>query len=352
MFNRPLKEASRTLLDKATSLCDVAVAAALTGGTTISGMPIRHRLFQQPSLRDLMAGRTVLVSGASSGIGRAVARKAAEAGATVVLVARSQEKLETLATEIEQSGGRALVYKADLSSAPSTELLLSMLSRDRVEIDVLVNSAGRSIRRPVGDSYARVHDYERTMALNYFGSLRLVLGLLPGMRKRRRGHVINVSSAGVQMGTPLFSAYVASKAALDAFTRVVASESRGEGVHFTTVHMPLVRTPMIAPTADYEQAPALTPDEAADVVLRPIITEEAHIGTRLASIFTLGHVVLPDLLDELLAWGHRQMAKKTRNSTPPTSLDGPERHWSPVPRACLTLGRSNRNLGMLLQPSP
>jgi NAD(P)-dependent dehydrogenase (short-subunit alcohol dehydrogenase family) len=185
------------------------------------------------------------------------------------------------------------------------DALLAELARDGMAIDVLINNAGRSIRRSIDQAARRVHDYERTMALNYFGSLRLILGFVPGMRARKRGHIINVSSAGVQMGTPLFSAYVASKAALDAFTRVAAGETRDDQVRFSTVHMPLVRTPMIAPTEEYRDVDALSPEQAADLVLRPLITHEKQLGTRLANLFSLAHVVAPDIVERVVAYGHR-----------------------------------------------
>ena len=295
----------RFVLRSARSWCQHALGGALTGGLTLKAPPIRLRFSEAPTLTEVLAGKSVLVSGASSGIGRAVALKVAQAGATAVLVARSDEKLRDLATDIVDSGGRGLVYAADLSSRESADALIARLGEDGVSIDVLVNNAGRSIRRSIDVSCERIHDYERTMALNYFGSLRLILGLLPGMRARKTGHVINVSSAGVQVGTPLFSAYIASKAALDAFTRVAAAEMRDTGVRFTTVHMPLVRTPMIAPTEAYRDAPALTPDEAADLVLRPLVTHEKQLGTRLGSLFGLAHIVAPDALEQALNAGHR-----------------------------------------------
>src|SRR5262249_29569045 len=215
------------------------------GGGAITPRPLRHWLGGSPRLEDVLRGQQVLVTGASSGIGRAVALKIADAGATAILVARSEAKLFELKTEIDKRRRHTRAYVADLSSGAETDALLAKLDADRVLVDVLINNAGRSIRRPIHQSYARMHDYERTMALNYFGSLRLILGVLPGMRYRKKGHIVNVSSIGVQMGTALFSAYVASKAALDAFTRVAAAEARADGVLFTTVHMPLVRTPMI-----------------------------------------------------------------------------------------------------------
>jgi short-subunit dehydrogenase len=281
-----------------------ALEAVMTGSNPFHILDKQVPSLSPTRLRQKLAHRNVLVSGASSGIGRATALKAAEAGANVLLVARSESKLRKLCAEIEDSGGHGYAYPADLSSAQSTRELLERLSREGIRVDVLVNNAGRSIRRPLAQSWERVHDYERTMALNYFGSLRLILGLLPGMCAQHSGHVINVSSAGVQVGTPLFSAYVASKAALDAFTRVAAGETRMDGVRFTTVHMPLVRTPMILPTEAYREAPALTPEQAADMVLRVLITKERQVGTRFARLLSLVHVLMPEVMEQLLSLGH------------------------------------------------
>jgi len=222
-----------------------------------------------------------------------------------VLVARSLDKLQAVADTIAAAGGSARLYAADLSSASSSALLLERLETDGVIVDVLINNAGRSIRRSLAEACERAHDYERTMALNYFGSLRLILGLLPGMRARRKGHVINVSSAGVQIGAPLFSAYVASKAALDGFTRVAAAETADDQVYFTTVNMPLVRTPMIEPTKAYRDVPALSPEAAARLVLRPLITRERQLGTRVALLCSLGYVLAPGLLESALGLGSR-----------------------------------------------
>lgn len=306
----PPPEPPEPILDAARKLRDLAVSAALTGGSGISPVPKRRRQPAGDALQSALAARVVLVTGASSGIGRAVAEKAAHAGAKVVLVARSAPALDDLARELRERGGEATYYAADLSSEESTEALLAALRRDGVHVDVLVNNAGRSIRRAVVDSYGRFHDFERTMSLNYFGTLRLVLGLLPEMRRARRGHIVNVSSAGVQLGTPLFSAYVASKAALDAFTRIAAAETRADGIHFSTVHMPLVRTPMIAPTRAFDGLPALTPEEAAGLVLRPLVTGETQLGTVVSRLFSLGHVVAPDALARFLGWGHRILARR------------------------------------------
>jgi len=282
-----------------------AIQSLLAGGGALAAWPFRHRSSQAITLDRILSGQTVLITGASSGIGRAIALRVADTKATLVLVARSTDKLWELERAIRLGGGNARSYAADLSSGPSVDALLAELARDGMAIDVLINNAGRSIRRSIDQAARRVHDYERTMALNYFGSLRLILGFVPGMRARKRGHIINVSSAGVQMGTPLFSAYVASKAALDAFTRVAAGETRDDQVRFSTVHMPLVRTPMIAPTEEYRDVDALSPEQAADLVLRPLITHEKQLGTRLANLFSLAHVVAPDIVERVVAYGHR-----------------------------------------------
>lgn len=286
--------------------CNRVIRAALTGGTALRSWPLSHRGgTARSSLSAVVSDRSVLVTGASSGIGRAAARKLADAGARVILVARSEERLAALAREIASRGGRARAYGTNLSSPSSTDALLSHMEDDGVVVDVLINCAGRSIRRPVDESYGRFHDYERTMAVNYFGSIRLILGLLPKMRARGRGHVINVSTAGVQVGTPWFSAYIASKAALDAFTRIAGAEARDDGVFFSTVHMPLVRTPMIEPTAIFRDVPALSPEQAADLVLRPLVTREKELGTRLGHILHLVHVIAPDLSEQVASTGHR-----------------------------------------------
>jgi short-subunit dehydrogenase len=305
----PLDGTPRLFIDRALRFRDAALSAALTGGNNVGAVPPKRRAQATFALRRALREQCVLVSGASSGIGRAVAVKAAKAGATVVLVARSESKLLELQAEIAAAGGRALVYAADLSKRSSADALLEKLASDGVHVDVLINNAGRSIRRSVRESCDRFHDFERTMSINYFGSLRLVLGLLPDMRRRGAGHVINVSSAGVQMGTPLFAAYIASKAALDAFTRVAATETQTDGVRFSTVHMPLVRTAMIAPTEAFAELPCLTPEEAADVVLRALVTRDAQLGTRVARLFAFGHVVAPGALRRFLGYCHGVLSR-------------------------------------------
>jgi NAD(P)-dependent dehydrogenase (short-subunit alcohol dehydrogenase family) len=262
-------------------------------------------LVRNRTLGGAIAGRRILITGASSGIGRATALKVAAAGATPLLVARNVEKLEELRAQIVASGGTAYVYAADISDVDEIDRLLARVQADHRTVDMLVNNAGRSIRRSIALSYDRFHDFERTMQINYFGAVKLIIGLLPQMRARGFGHVVNVSTIGVQTNPPRFSAYVASKAALDAFTRVVASEVIGDGVTFTTIHMPLVRTPMIAPTRIYDAFPAITPEEAADMICESLRTRPKHIGTPLGTFGEVAYALAPKAVDRLLHLAYR-----------------------------------------------
>jgi len=257
-------------------------------------------LFKDRSLKAAVNGKVIIITGASSGIGHAAAIKLAAAGAIPLLVARSTDKLEETKREIERNGGTAYAYSADLAQAESIDDLVDQVLADHPAVDMLVNNAGRSIRRSLMQSYDRFHDYERTMQLNYFGAIRLIIGLMPHMRERRSGHVINVSSIGVQTSPPRFSAYVASKAALDAFTRCVGSEVIGDGVTFTTIHMPLVRTAMIAPTKIYDSFPTITPDEAADMICEAARSKPKHIGTRLGTFGEVAYALQPKAVDQIL----------------------------------------------------
>ncbi len=257
------------------------------------------------SLKEALNGRTVMITGASSGIGRSTALKVAAAGGVPLLVARNVEKLEEVRAEIVASGGTAFVYAADISDIESIEGLLERVLADHRNVDMLVNNAGRSIRRSIALSYDRFHDFERTIQLNYFGAVKLIIGLLPHMRERGSGHIVNVSSIGVQTNPPRFSAYVASKAALDAFTRVVASEVIGDGVTFTTIHMPLVRTPMIAPTKMYDAFPTLSPEEAADMICEALRARPKEMGTRLGKFGEVAYSLSPSMVDRLLHLAYR-----------------------------------------------
>jgi NAD(P)-dependent dehydrogenase (short-subunit alcohol dehydrogenase family) len=257
-------------------------------------------LFRDRSFAHAVNGKVVLITGASSGIGKAAAFKIAAAGGIPLLVARSADKLEETKQEIEAKGGTAYTYSADLSDLDSIDNLVEQVLSDHPAIDVLVNNAGRSIRRSIALSGDRFHDFERTIQLNYLGTIKLTMGLLPHMRERGRGHVVNVSSIGVQTNPPRFSAYVASKAALDAWTRVVSSEVIGDGVSFTTIHMQLVRTPMIAPTKIYDQFPTITPDEAADLICEAIRSRPKQINTRLGTFGEVAYALAPKAVDQIL----------------------------------------------------
>jgi thioester reductase-like protein len=257
------------------------------------------------TLKEALNGRHVLITGASSGIGRSTALKVAAAGGVPLLVARSVENLEEVRAEIVAAGGTAYVYSADLADIESIERLLERVLADHRNIDMLVNNAGRSIRRSIALSYERFHDFERTIQLNYFGAVKLIIGLLPHMRERGSGHIVNVSSIGVQTNPPRFSAYVASKAALDAFTRVVSSEVIGDGVTFTTIHMPLVRTPMIAPTKMYDAFPAISPDEAGDMICEALRSRPKEMGTRLGKFGEVAYSLSPKTMDRLLHLAYR-----------------------------------------------
>jgi short-subunit dehydrogenase len=261
-------------------------------------------LFKDRSLSGAIGGKTVLITGASSGIGKAAAIKTAAAGAKVLLVARTPEKLEETKAEIEEAGGEAHIHRADLSDLDDVERMAEEVLAEHGRVDVLVNNAGRSIRRSIENSYDRFHDFERTMQLNYFGALRLILSLMPTMRKRSKGrkggHIINVSSIGVQTHTPRFSAYVASKAALDAWSRCVASEVVDDGVSITTIYMPLVRTPMIAPTKMYDAFPTITPEEAAEMICDAMIRKPKKVATRLGNFGELLYNVAPKASDAIL----------------------------------------------------
>jgi NAD(P)-dependent dehydrogenase (short-subunit alcohol dehydrogenase family) len=260
---------------------------------------------QDARARRALGGRKVVITGASSGIGRATALKIAQAGGVPLMVARRKEDLEDLRSHIVSAGGDAMAYPCDLSDLEAIDRLSEQITADHGSIDFIVNNAGRSIRRSLRLSHDRFHDFERTMQLNYFGAIRLVIGLLDALGKEGRGHVVNVSSIGVQTHPPRFSAYVASKSALDAWSRVVASELVGDGVTFTTVHMPLVRTPMIAPTRIYDSFPTITPAQAADMVIRAMKVRPHEVSTRLGTIGELGHALAPKAMFRVLHLGYR-----------------------------------------------
>jgi NAD(P)-dependent dehydrogenase (short-subunit alcohol dehydrogenase family) len=262
-------------------------------------------LFKDRSFEGAVNGRTVVITGASSGIGRAAAIKIATAGGIPLLVARGTEKLEETKAEIEAAGGSAYVYSCDLSDMDSIDALCKEMTGDHASIDMLVNNAGRSIRRSVALSHDRFHDFERTIQLNYFGSIKMIMGLMGHMKERHFGHIINVSSIGVQTSPPRFSAYVASKSALDAWTKCASSELVGDGITFTTIHMPLVKTPMIAPTKIYDSFPTITPDEAADMICEAIRTKPKEINTKLGTAGAVSYALMPKVVDQILHMAYK-----------------------------------------------
>jgi short-subunit dehydrogenase len=252
------------------------------------------------ALREHVAGRAVVVTGASSGIGEALAERLGDAGAKVLLVARSADKLDEMKRAIEARGGAAFTYVGDLSNAEDTQRVIDSILADHGQVDILVNNAGISIRRSVAKSYDRVHDFERTLALNFLGAVRLIMGFLPGMRAQRRGQIINVSTIGVQVNVPRYGAYIASKAALDAFSRVLAVEVLKEGVKVTTIYMPLVKTPMMESTTIYRSFPMRSAEEAADLIVEGIIHQPKRVAVPVGNLFEFAYGVAPKAIDRVL----------------------------------------------------
>jgi short-subunit dehydrogenase len=252
------------------------------------------------SLKDAVAGRNIMITGASSGIGKSAALELGEAGGTMLLVARRADQLQEVADEIQDLGGVAYVHRCDLTEMDDIDRMAAEVLEQHEIVDVLVNNAGKSIRRSVDRAYERFHDYQRTMQLNYFAAVKLILDLLPTMRERNTGHIVNISTIGLQMNTPRFSAYVASKAALDAFSRSIGPEIINDGVHITTVYMPLVRTPMIAPTKIYDRFPTLSPEDAGHIIAEAIRKRPKRIATALGSLGQLTYAIAPGAQDLLV----------------------------------------------------
>ncbi len=307
-----------------------------------------NRTIGRPSLtvlRRKVKGRVVVVTGATSGIGRECALRLGRAGATVVLVARSVEKLDETLEEIAAKGGQVSAYSCDISSDDDCERLVEEVLRDHGGVDILINNAGRSIRRSVRHSYDRFHDFERTMELNYFGALRLILGFLPSMEEKQDGHIINISSIGVLANPPRFSAYVASKSALDAFSHCAAPEYLAQNIHFTTIHMPLVRTPMIAPTSLYKAFPTLSPEQARDLVIKAIISKPKRMSTGLGVTGAVAQATLPSVTEAFLSQAYAlfpdspaarglsdEEAAKERAELPNTKLELAQKLFAQVMR--------------------
>ncbi|WP_354700945.1 Fatty acyl-CoA reductase [Paraconexibacter sp. AEG42_29] len=288
MASRP-NALQRLVVDSAGLANRVAMRPVGTAGRSYGAWPLDR------ALRD----RVTLVTGASSGIGEATAHAIGAAGGTVALVARSAGKLEEVAATVEASGGRASVHPVDLTDGEAIDALCAQALEQHGHVDILVNNAGRSIRRAVSNSTGRFHDYERTMQLNYFAAVRLTLGLLPAMQERRHGQIVNVSTLGVLTRVPRFSAYVASKAALDAFGDSLQAEVLNDGIRVTTIHMPLVRTPMISPTGAYRGVPAISPDQAAGFVTRAIVERPRRLTPPVGQAMNVADVFVPGVTDWL-----------------------------------------------------
>ncbi|SEQ82633.1 Short-chain dehydrogenase [Solimonas aquatica] len=250
-----------------------------------------------------LGGKVAVVTGASRGIGMVVSKKLAAAGAKVVLVSRKREKLEELQKVIEAAGGEAHVYPCDLNDMEAIDRCSQDILKDFGHVDILINNAGRSIRRAVFESLDRFHDFERTMQLNYFGAVRMILNFLPSMAKQKNGHIVNISSIGVLANAARFSAYVASKAALDAFGRCLSAEVKHRNIEITAIYMPLVRTPMIAPTKIYDYVPTWSPEKAGDTVMHALLKRPKSIATPLGTAAQLSYALWPKLNDYILNKG-------------------------------------------------
>ncbi|WP_173911781.1 SDR family NAD(P)-dependent oxidoreductase [Acinetobacter sp. Marseille-Q1618] len=257
-----------------------------------------EQLFQQK-----VQDKVVLITGASSGIGLTIAHKLADAGAHVLLVSRTEETLKEVQAEIQAKGGKADIFPCDLNDMDAIDVVSKQIIASVDHIDILINNAGRSIRRAVHESVDRFHDFERTMQLNYFGAVRLVLNILPQMMHRRDGQIINISSIGVLANATRFSAYVASKAALDAFSRCLSAEVHSHKIAITSVYMPLVRTPMIAPTKIYKYVPTLSPEQAADLIAYAIVKRPKKVATNLGRLASITYSIAPDINNKLMSIG-------------------------------------------------
>ncbi|ATZ62107.1 MULTISPECIES: SDR family NAD(P)-dependent oxidoreductase [Acinetobacter] len=282
-----------------------------------------EQLFQEK-----VQGKIALITGASSGIGLTVAKKLAAAGAHVLLVSRTEETLKEVQAEIQAEGGQADIFPCDLNDMDAIDRVSKQIIASVDHIDILINNAGRSIRRAVHESVDRFHDFERTMQLNYFGAVRLVLNILPQMMTRKDGHIINISSIGVLANATRFSAYVASKAALDAFSRCLSAEVHSHKIAITSVYMPLVRTPMIAPTKIYKYVPTLSPEQAADLVAYAIVKRPKKVATNLGRLASITYSIAPGINNKLMSIGFNLFPSSTASVGEPQKLNLVQRAYA------------------------
>ena len=252
----------------------------------------------------------IVITGASSGIGEQAALQLAARGAHVCLVARRRDELERVQARIVEAGGTASVYPADLSVDAEVDGCAADILALHGCVDVLINNAGRSIRRSIRHSLDRDHDFQRTMQINYFAAVRFSLRLLPGMLEQRRGHVINVTTMAVQTATPGYAAYVASKTALEGFSRVLNAEMAGRGVCVTLIRYPLVRTPMSGATALYRKVPMMTPEQAAGWIVRAVDKRPARVGTFFGEVAEAANVLMPGLTERMTGYLYRYLGKR------------------------------------------
>ncbi len=291
--------AKSVLVDVVSKAIDVSpMGKAAKATKAVSRAVVKtHRASQ---LTKAVRNKVVVVTGATAGIGEDAAIKLAKGGAIVILAARTPEKLSATLAKIKADGGRAFAYSCDISDMADCDKFVKTVLEKHGHVDILVNNAGRSIRRSIKYSFERFHDFERTMQLNYFGALRLIMGFSPSMLERKTGQIINISSIGVLTNAPRFSAYVASKAALDAFSTCAASEFSDSNVHFTTIYMPLVATAMTAPTKMYKAFPMLTPDQASEMVIEAVIEKPKRIATGLGLVGAVSHALTPKISEYIL----------------------------------------------------
>lgn len=251
------------------------------------------RVSSLEALHHAISGKTVLVTGASYGVGEATARKVAAAGATVLVVARSADRLDALVAAINAGGGKAVAYPADLTDEAAVAALTEKIGEQHGALDIVVSNAGKSLRRSLHEQYDRPHDFQRTIGINYLGPILLLLGVLPAMRARGRGHIVNVSSVAVRVPPgPQWGVYQASKGAFDRWLRSVAPELHADGVDVTSVYFGLVRTRMIEPTPMLRRFPGLEPDEAADVIAKAIIQRPRTVSPPWLGAVEVGSVLL------------------------------------------------------------
>jgi NAD(P)-dependent dehydrogenase (short-subunit alcohol dehydrogenase family) len=285
------------------------------------------------SLAGAVRGKIVLITGGSSGIGLAAAGRCVDAGAKVIIVARDAEKLEEARASLAERG-EVHAYQCDIADYAACDAFARRVLEEHGAVDVLVNNAGRSIRRSIDLSFDRFHDFERTIQLNYYAAIRLTMALLPSMLERRSGHVVNISSIGVLSNAPRFSGYVASKAAMEAWTRCAAAELADRGVTFTIINMPLVRTPMIAPTKMYDQMPIDTPDDAADMVAEAIIERPKRIATKLGLFSEVLHLAAPRISEVVMNTAYK-MFPDSSAAKGDKARDEKPKDVAPTPEAAL-----------------